>query len=149
MQHGVAVPQDVDPTRPLTPDGAGAVETVAARAAAAGVRLDLCVHSGKRRAEQTAHALVARLGGEVRERVGLNPSDPVEPVARWLGAGDLPDGVALVGHLPFLDRLASLLVTGDVAAQAVRFRNAGLVALVPKQGAPGFSVAWVLVPDLA
>ncbi|MCK4450112.1 MAG: hypothetical protein KAX26_05930 [Anaerolineae bacterium] len=36
----------------------------------------------------------------------------------------------LVGHLPFLDRLASLLVTGDADHSIVRFQMGGIVCLV-------------------
>lgn len=152
MQHGVAVAEEVDPTRPLTADGRAAVERVAECARRAGVRIDRCVHSGKVRAEQTARILAEALGASVETRSGLAPSDPVGPGADWLEAeaSDAPDAaIAVVGHLPFLDRLAGLLVAGDERAQAVRFQNAGLLRLVPKRDADGYAVAWVLVPDLA
>ncbi len=152
MQHGVAVAEEVDPTRPLTADGRAAVDRVAERARRAGVRIDRCVHSGKVRAEQTARILAEALGAKIEQRTGLAPSDPVAPFADWIGqeARSTPDAaIAVVGHLPFLDRLAALLVAGDERAQAVRFQNAGLVRLVPKRDTDGYTVAWVLVPDLA
>ena len=153
MQHGVAMSEAQDPARPLTEDGRAAAARVAERARAGGVRIDRCLHSGKVRAEQTAHILAMAVGiPAVEARAGLNPSDPVATFADWIEqeARSAPDGaIAVVGHLPFLARLASLLVAGDEAAQAVRFRNAGLVRLVPKVEAPGFAVAWVVTPDLA
>jgi phosphohistidine phosphatase len=149
MQHGLAAAEADDPARPLTAPGRDEVTLVARRARASGVRLDRCVHSGKLRAQQTAELLAAEVGpGSVEMREGLAPNDPVDRLAAWvreLGDAD----VAVVGHLPHLDRLASLLVAGDPGAQAVRFRNAGLVALVPKPDADGFSVAWVIVPETA
>jgi phosphohistidine phosphatase len=87
----------------------------------------------------------------VEELSGLGPSDPVAPIADWLlaEAGATADGgLAVVGHLPFLDRLASLLVAGDEDAHVVRFQNAGLVRLVPKGDAAGYAVSWVLVPEM-
>lgn len=52
----------------------------------------------------------------------------------------------LVGHLPFMDRLAGLLVTGDPNNSAVRFRTAGIVCL---EGAGGdWAVKWVVTPEL-
>lgn len=152
MQHGAATSAEVDPARPLTPAGRASVERVAARAGTAGVRADQCVHSGKVRAEQTAHILAEAVGARVEDRAGLNPSDSVQPIAEWLNAraGVVPDGaVAVVGHLPFLDRLTSLLIAGDEDTQVVRFQNAGLVKLVPKGEAPGYAVGWILTPDLA
>lgn len=150
MQHGVALSEEQDPARPLSEEGRADVQQVVERAHAASVHIDVCFHSGKLRAEQTAGILADGLDvGTVGAREGLNPSDAVEPIARWLADAAPAESVAVVGHLPFLDRLTSFLVTGQESGQAVRFRNAGLVKLVPKQEAPGYSVAWVLVPDLA
>ena len=149
MQHGVALTEEQDPARPLAADGRAAVESVVARAHAAGVEIDVCVHSGKMRAQQTAHVLADGLGvGDVRAHAGLNPSDDVVPVAQWL-ADSGAMSIAVVGHLPFLDRLASLLVAGDPGAQVLRFHNAGLVKLVPKDEKSGYALDWALVPDLA
>lgn len=152
MQHGLAKTKEEDPERPLTDEGRAAVGRVAARAAAVGVKLDRVYHSGILRARQTAEILAERLGipDRVEARPGLEPLDPVEPVARWLeGLAAELGAVALVGHLPFLDRLASLLVAGHEDAQVVAFRMGGLVKLVPKGNRPGYSVAWVLAPELA
>lgn len=151
MQHGVATSAEEDPLRPLTAAGRASVERVAARARTAGVRVDRCLHSGKLRAEQTTRVLADAVGATVQTRAGLNPSDPVQPIADWLQAQARvsPQGsIAVVGHLPFLDRLTALLVAGDEEAHAVHFQNAGLVKLVPKDDAPGYAVAWILAPDL-
>ena len=51
--------------------------------------------------------------------------------------------------MPFLGRLASLLVVGDEQAQVVGFQMGGLVKLEPKVERDGFFVAWALPPDLA
>ena len=152
MQHGEAVAEAEDPTRPLTEEGRSSVGRVAARAAAAGVSLDTVVHSGKLRAEQTAGMLAAAVGASdrVRSRTGLSPKDPVRPIADWLrGVPGEATKIAVVGHLPFLDKLASLLVAGDEEAQIVVFHMGGLVRLVPRQNREGYSVDWALVPDLA
>jgi len=152
MQHGAATSPEEDPARPLTSSGRNAVNQVAARAAGCGVRADRCIHSGKLRAEQTARIIGEALGARVESLAGLNPSDPVLPIADMLGAeaGPAPgDGIVLVGHLPFLDRLASVLIVGHEEAHPIRFQNAGLVKLVPKDDASGFAVSWILTPDLA
>jgi phosphohistidine phosphatase len=147
MQHGVATSEGEDPSRPLTAAGRAEVDAVAARARDLGVRADRCVHSGKLRAEQTAAILADALGATTEARSGLSPSDPVGPVADWLRTeATAAGGLAVVGHLPFLDRLASVLVAGDEDAHVVRFRNAGLVRLEPV--GDGFAVAWVLLPEM-
>ena len=92
MQHGQATTETEDPERPLTDAGRAAVQRVAKRARAAGVRISGCVHSGKLRAEQTAQLLVREIGVEpsVEARPGLAPNDPVVPVAQWLRAEASP-----------------------------------------------------------
>jgi phosphohistidine phosphatase len=150
MQHGEAMAEDVDPARPLTEPGRDAVRRVAERAGAAGVRVDTCVHSGKLRAEQTARILAAAIGGhEPQARDGLAPNDPIAPTAQWLQELGPDDSVALVGHLPFLGRLAGALIAGDEKAEVIRFRMGGLVRLVTTDDATGFAVAWALPPELA
>ena len=150
MQHGEAVSAEVDPDRPLTPEGIAHVSAVAAHAAACGVRVDRVVHSGKTRAAQTAAILAGALGcPDVLAAHGLKPNDDVVAAGLALIHRDAPGSLALVGHLPFLDRLASLLVTGNPEASVVAFRNAGLVHLVPRAAAAGYAVASVLTPELA
>ena len=151
MQHGEARSKEEDPDRPLTDTGRATIERVARRAAGLGLRLDAIQHSGILRARQTAEMLADQLGARerVQERAGLTPLDPVAPVADWLlGQAAEATALAVVGHLPFLDRLASRLIAGDEAAEALAFRMGGLIKLVPKQQRVGFAVAWVLAPDL-
>jgi phosphohistidine phosphatase len=151
MQHGEAMAETDDPARPLTMAGRAAVERVAVRAQATGVRVDRCLHSGKLRAEQTALVLAGAIarGTRVEAREGLAPNDPVAPVAQWLRESVEDSSIALVGHLPFLDRLASLLISGNENVQVIQFQMGGLIKLVPKQQGAGFAVAWAIPPEIA
>ena len=154
LRHGHAPPGHPDRDRPLSPEGAAAVERVAARTAAAGVRLAHVYHSGYRRAEQTAAILARHLNAtnQLAPREGLAPNDPIVPIARWLldpAVFDTQDGLALVGHLPFLDLLAARLVTGREDARVLVLEPATLVKLIPGSDRDGYTIAWVLTPDLA
>jgi phosphohistidine phosphatase len=112
------------------------------------VGIDRIVHSGKTRAEQSAHLLAGALGcSTVEQHLGLRPGDDVGEAASSLIDVGTAGSLGIVGHLPFLDRLAALLVAGDPGAHVVAFRNGGLVRLVP--GERGYAVSWVLVPELA
>ena len=144
VQHGDAKPKEVDPSRTLSAKGRAETERVAAAK-----RMDLTVyqirHSGKRRAAQTAEILAAAMepaGGAVAVS-GLAPRDDVRPVAESLA--EETKSVMLVGHLPFLARLAGLLLAGDPDRPVVHFRNSAIVALA--RGDAGWSVDWILTPE--
>ena len=115
-------------------------------AARMGINVDQIRHSGKRRAEQTATIFAKRLSppkGVIAVK-GLNPNDDVTQVAASL-QGD-QESIMLVGHLPHLSRLVSLLVTGNPEIEIVRFRNAGIVCLTQQEGK--WAIDWVMQPDL-
>jgi phosphohistidine phosphatase len=146
VQHGEAKSESEDPERPLTERGAEAVRRMAAWAAQVGVRAAQIRHSGKRRAEQTAALLAERLApvNGVIAVEGLKPNDDVRPVAESLQTEH--ESVMLVGHLPFLSRLASLLVAGNPEGGVIRFRQGGIVCLVQDEGK--WAVNWVMPPEL-
>ena len=146
VQHGEAKSEAEDPERSLTDRGTEAVRRMAAWAAQVGVKVDQIRHSGKRRAEQTA-ALLAEQLSPVNGTIavtGLAPNADVRPVAEGLQA-EL-GAVMLVGHLPFLSRLAGFLLTGDPEAGVIRFRMAGIICLSNQEGT--WAVNWVVPPAL-
>jgi phosphohistidine phosphatase len=105
----------------------------------AGYRVDAVLHSAKLRARQTAKVFAARLGlhaGQVREVAGLDPGDDPIPVADTI-EGDRRS-VMVVGHLPFLARLASTMLVGDPNLLQVRFEDAGVVVIT--RGGSGWQI---------
>ena len=146
IQHGEAKSKAEDPQRPLTERGREDVARVAAFAANTGLRVRQIRHSGKRRAEETASILAEHLSPAegVLASPGLAPKDDARPIAEVLQGEAQP--VMLVGHLPFLDRLASLLVTGDADRSIVRFQKSGIVCLVREDD--NWTVNWIVAPDL-
>lgn len=154
MQHAQAVPGEVDSQRALSPEGYAAIGRVAARVARLSLPIEHIYHSSKLRARQTAEVLAAalHLESKVGELEGLNPKDRAEPLARWLrveAQKEATSGIMLVSHLPLLDRLASLLVTGDEDRGVVVVQYAALTALTPKGDGKHFAVQWILTPELA
>ena len=140
VQHGDALEEAVDPSRPLSPRGRADVEALA-RACRGKIAVREIIHSGKLRAEQTAQILSEALGAPVRAQKGLNPADPPRAFAEALSADDL----CVVGHLPFLERLAGLLVAGREDQQVVAFQRGGMVCL--EQRSPeSFCILWTLFP---
>ncbi|MFQ6674829.1 MAG: histidine phosphatase family protein, partial [Fidelibacterota bacterium] len=83
VQHGESLSKDVDPERGLTDRGKEEVTRVAAVLVKGNIRVEKILHSGKKRAQETALLLQECLaaGGEFGEMEGLAPLDPVKPVA--------------------------------------------------------------------
>jgi phosphohistidine phosphatase len=148
VQHAEARPKEEDPKQGLTNKGLVDIKKVADFATRrARVRVAVIYHSGKYRARETAEALADYLHPVkgVREGDCLVPMD--EP-SYWLKrAKELKDDTMLVGHLPHLDKLASLLLTGSEASGVVKFHNAGIVCL-EREEENRWSLCWVVTPDI-
>jgi phosphohistidine phosphatase len=149
VQHGAAVPKDEDKERPLSASGREDVKRMASFLARSRVSVARVVHSGKRRATETALLLSRVLGpGSIVEEMarGLQPDDPTDDLAAAIGTWT--EDAMIVGHLPFVGRLAARLVAGDEDLGVVQFRP-GTVACLERGGnGGGWSVAWVVRPEL-
>jgi phosphohistidine phosphatase len=147
VQHGEAVPAEVDPERPLRAAGEADVRRMAAVLRGSGVSVARVLHSGKRRAERTAEVLAAALEPKVRPeaRAGLNPNDATASVAQE--AAGWEQDTMLVGHLPFMARLTSRLIAGREDAGVVAFRP-GSVLCLERTEQRAWTIAWMLRPEL-
>ena len=152
VQHAQAKSTEQDAACPLSEEGVANIERASAYAEKLGFAIDRIYHSGKLRAKQTAEILARHLGvaDKVETKKGLDPSDSVAPITDWLGrlSSEGIRNILIVGHLPFLDKLTSLLVAGTEDAHVVAFQNAGIVKLVPKSAGSGYSIQWIITPDI-
>ena len=147
VQHGEALAKDVDPERPLSERGVADVRRLAAFLAGARVTVDRVIHSGKRRAAQTAALLAeAMAAGVALEESGLiKPND--NPQAFDWQSGSWDRGTLIVGHLPFMARLVSHLLIDDADRPLTAFRPGSIVCL--ESGDDGrWSLSWMLRPEL-
>jgi len=142
VHHGEAVGPDVDPRRPLSPDGAADVERLAAEASARGAKPAVVWHSGKLRAKQTAEAIwrACNALAEFSATRDLQPDDPPQWIRDRL-RGETRD-IAIAGHFPHLPRLLALLVTGGEAGSD--FPAHGAVALTTEDGGETWKELWRL-----
>lgn len=146
VQHGEAVAEDVDPTRPLSAAGRSDVERMAAFLARGGIREMDVWHSGKPRAEQTATILAAALSPKraPEARSGLNPNDRTEGIVDEVATRDRD--VMLVGHLPYMAKLANRLVVGREDAGVVAFRP-GSVLCLGRTDQRRWTIVWMATPE--
>ena len=147
MQHGEATSEEANPSRPLTEKGAHDVEKIASFLRQAGVGSVRTRHSGKLRARQTAEIIAASPGSaaQVQEAGNLSPNDPVQNLVEEVGK--MTADLMIVGHLPFLGKLASALLTGSESVNPVTFRQGGVVCLQRNEGMT-WQVAWMVIPDI-
>jgi phosphohistidine phosphatase len=147
IQHGEAASEQVDPRRPLTAQGREDVRRVAALLKAARVKPALIYHSEKLRAKQTAEIIASALAAPelIRERKGLLPQDALNDLAQEISrsANDL----MIVGHLPFLSKLATFLLLGKEEGNLVAFQQGGVVCL-KRAEEQRWQVAWMVVPEI-
>jgi len=147
VQHAKAASEQQDPQRPLTKEGKADLQKIAAFIKPLNLCVDYCWHSGKKRAEQTAEILTAviKVKKAKNARDGLSPNDDVKALRDELS--DTAGDIMIVGHMPFVSRLASLLLTGSESTETVAFRQGGIVAL--SRAEPGkWQVEWMITPQL-
>jgi phosphohistidine phosphatase len=141
VHHADAVSPDVDPQRPLSTAGLAHADRLATNAAGRGVKPVAIHHSGKLRARQTAEVFWRACNplAEFSAIRGLQPGDPPGWIRETLAHEDRE--VMLVGHMPHLPRLLTLLVTGR-DAPLLEFPLHGLVAI--EAAGSGWEERWRL-----
>jgi len=147
IQHGEATSEQVDPRRPLTTQGREDVRQVASLLKTARVKPALIYHSEKLRAKQTAEIIASAMATPelIKERKGLLPQDAINDLTQEISrsANDL----MIVGHLPFLSKLATFLLLGKEEGNLIAFQQGGVVCLKRAED-QRWQVAWMVVPEI-
>lgn len=129
LRHGDYVAESIDPSCPLSVEGKRDIELTAHFLRERKFRIDYFCHSSKQRAIDSARIM----------RDVLNPSATME-MKKHLSPSDNPDDIIydiagwrvnsmIVGHLPFLARLAARLVVQDDRKAIVSLPTSAVVIL--------------------
>ena len=147
VRHAEAKTEEEDPERGLTDKGFREIARTALFARERGVAVSRILHSGKKRALQTAGTLANYLKPErgIVPSDGLSPMD--DPAAAVGRLAQEQEDVMLVGHLPHLARLASLLLCGDGERNCIDFPSAGMVCLRRFEDGH-WAVSWMIKPEM-
>ena len=147
LQHGEALPEQVNPDRPLSKRGLEDVRCLAEFVWNHGILVKHVYHSGKTRARETAEVVGARMasGVTIEATTGLNPNDSVEPWAKQIN--NRQEDLLLVGHMPFMERMAAYLLSGNSSSQFVAFEPGSMLCL-ERDESGRWGIAWMIRPDL-
>jgi phosphohistidine phosphatase len=147
LQHGDALSEEVNPDRPLSERGLEDVRRLAEFVGKNDIRVQRVHHSGKMRARETADIVAAKMaaGAKIEATTGLNPNDPVEPWAKQIN--NWQEDSLLVGHMPFMGRMAAYLLSGNSSSQFVAFKPGSMLCLERNESGD-WAIAWMLRPEL-
>ena len=148
VQHGQRLPKDVDADQGLSEEGIAETERIAGVAKNYHVNVGQIKHSVKTRARKTAEIFASALNptNGAKEVQGLKPMDDVVAFAATIQPGA---NTMLVGHLPFMERMTSYLVTGSIDKPVFKFQNSGIVCLEPDPETNSWVIIWTLMPHIS
>lgn len=147
-RHAEAKSKDEDPRGGLSDIGFSNIRKVAGFAKKLHLSVDTIYYSNKLRAKQTAIELAKSITSPagLKERDNIAPMDNISPMIEELSKRD--KNLMIVGHLPYLSKLTSALLCGDANQETVSFQNGCIVKLVRNNGANGWSIIWMITPEI-
>ena len=148
VRHAEAEEGDVDVERQLTEQGRADARRLAEALRAMNLSVSEVWHSGYPRAAQTAEAVAQPLrGATVKPQEGITPFDRTRPIARTINRREAGAGLMIVGHEPFLGKLASRLVTGRATRAMLKLDKPSIVCL-DDGGRGAWRVRWMISRDV-
>jgi phosphohistidine phosphatase len=152
LRHGQAVSEWQDPLQPLSVSGRQDIERLAHWQQANNmIKVHTIFHSAKLRAKQTAEIVqsIAQPQAIILEKSGLMPNDSVENMRlfleeEWPHLHPNKPALLLVGHLPYLDRLVSLLLFDRPDKTCLDIQPGTFICLTSDYGL--WMIKWVISP---
>jgi phosphohistidine phosphatase len=146
VRHAEAEEGVVDAQRQLTEQGRADARRLAEALRPLELRVAEVWHSGYPRAAQTAEPVAEALSAAVvKPQEGLTPFDRTRPIARAVNRHD--GDLMIVGHQPFLGKLAARLVTGRASRPLLWLDKPGVVCL-DDAGRGDWTLRWMLSRDV-
>jgi len=154
VQHAEALSKEEDGSRSLSEKGIGDIKKVAGYLAGLKIQAVTICHSGKMRALQTAQILAdyLKFGKELSHSDGLAPMEDPQIWRKRLS--NMNENIILVGHLPHLGKLASLILCDDAEKNIIDFKMGGVVCLKRFEAGSDASrdgkwaVEWMITPEI-
>ncbi len=146
IQHGEAKREEEDPLRGLTEKGKEDIKKSGEFLNKINVKVNKIWHSGKKRAEESSLILKECLSfeKEIEKIDGINPMD--EPEGIYEKIKNLDYDLLVVGHLPNLSKLASLLLAKDKNKNIIAFKMASVLCIEKKE--ENFELNFFITPEI-
>lgn len=143
IQHGLALAKEENPERPLSTQGKAQTQRTAEYLKFRSIKVNAIWHSTKLRAVQTAEIIAEALAcRKIQARDDMNPLDTVEKLPEEILASN--KDIMIIGHLPFLQKLADCLLTSSEESKIIAFKNSGVVCL---DYAEEWKIDWLISPE--
>ncbi len=147
IQHGDAKSEDEDSKRPLSEAGKMETKAIALKLRELGVSPMNIFHSPKLRAKETAEIFAITLTSKIEETDGLKPNDDPDIIAEKISLLENIHSYFFVGHLPNIERLASLLIIKKTSPPIHISRNSAILCLENSTG--NWRIKYYLLPEMA
>ena len=143
IQHGLAIAKEKDPERPLSAQGEAQTQRTGEYLKSRSIEVGVIWHSEKLRAAQTAKIIAEAISCEnIQARDDLNPHDRLKKIPEEISASRMD--IMIVGHLPFLQKLAGRLLTGSEKSDIIIFKNSGVLSLDYDEN---WKIDWLVPPE--
>jgi phosphohistidine phosphatase len=148
VQHAESKTKEEDPERGLTDLGFVNVRKTSEFVKKLDISVETIFHSNKLRAKQTANELAVGIKSVtgLKQREGIAPMDDICSMKDEIQGSD--KNLMVVGHLPYMAKLASALLCENENQNVVSFQNGCIVKLVRDEENKGWSVKWMITPDI-
>lgn len=147
MRHGAYELENIHNGNPLSEQGKTDVTRIADFLSRNPIPVSHIFHSEKKRALQTAELISRGFNSThpLQLHESLNPNDDIEALMDSVLEWD--EDILIVGHLPYLSKLASKLIVNDEYKEILSFTT-GTLACLERIEQTRFSINWVLAPSL-
>ena len=148
VRHAESKNKEEDPKRGLTDLGFVNVRKTARFVKKLDISVETIFHSNKLRAKQTANELAVGIKSVagLKQRDGIAPMDDISLMKDEIQGDD--KNLMIVGHLPYMPKLASALLCGNENQNAVIFQNSCIVKLIRDERDKEWSLKWMITPDI-
>ncbi len=151
MQHGTCLSREINPEQPLSPVGREQVEKSGLALRKMGLGVDTILCSPKLRSRQTAEIVAAALGRPAHSITvtdAVKALTPASETLEYLRQFPPRSRVFVVGHMPSLGEVASVLLAGGTRL-ALQIENGGLTRVdLTDFERPSGTLVWHLTPQL-